>query len=167
MSFSFRKSTRVLNLPQVPSYVISRRTDLSFEWVPPLGSRELANALGMKYPFEASLERQMQRAIHEFIISEERSRNNGPLNQDGTSSNPPPSPNRTNSTSSVAVPPRHSEIFAGSMNTWNVTTGEPVERKVRRASYDGKKRRKVAEVRRYGACDFHRKQKTEVSNLSL
>jgi hypothetical protein len=166
MSYPFRKSTGVLNLPQVPSYVISRRADLSFEWDPPLGSRELANALGMKYPFEASLEKQMQRALLDFIESEERIKKKDRSTQDD-SSNRPPSPSRTNSTSPVSVLPKHSEIFASSMNTWNVTTGEPVERKVRRASYDGKKRRKVAAVRRYGACDFHRKQKTEVSSSSL
>jgi len=165
MSFSFRKSTGVLNLPQVPSYIISRRADLSFEWEPPLGSKALANALGMKYPFEESLEKQMRRAILEFIESEERSKKKD--NQSRGTSNPPPSPSHTDSTSPVSVRPKRSESFARSMNTWNVTTGEPVERKVRRASYDSKKRRKVAKVRQYGACDFHRKQKTEVSILFL
>jgi hypothetical protein len=157
MSHSFQRSIDLLKWPQAPTYKISRRSDLSFQWDPPLGTRELANALGVKYPFEESLEKQMQCAILEFIESEKQTRKR----QNRTSSSSSPPINRTN-LSSASTQPKPPESFANSLTTWNITTGEPVERKSRRTSYDGKKRRKVAAVRRYGACDFHRKQKTEV-----
>jgi len=157
MSHSFPRSIGLLNLPQPPTYKISRRSDLSFQWDPQLGTRELANALGVKYPFEESLEKQMQCAILEFIESEKQTQK--PQNRTSSSSSPPI--NQT-TFSSASIPPKPSQSFASSMTTWNITTGKPVQRKSRRTSYDGKKRRKVAAVRRYGACDFHRKQKTEV-----
>lgn len=157
MSHSFQGSLDLLNSPQAPTYKISRRPDLSFQWDPPLGTRELANSLGVKYPFEESLEKQMQCAILEFIESEDQARK--PQNRALSGSSP--SMNRT-SLSSTSIQSKRVEKLANSMTTWNVTTGKPVERKSRRASYDGKKRRKVAAVRRHGACDFHRKQKTEV-----
>lgn len=158
MSHLVEKSTGVVNFPQVPAYSISRRSDLSFRWDPPLGTRELANALGVKYPFEESLEKQMQCAILEFIESEKEA---GKHHNDALTTPSPPI-YQTNS-SSFSIQPTPSEAFAGSLTTWNVATGEPVERKSRRTSYDNKKRRKVATVRKLGACDYHRKQKTEVS----
>jgi len=157
MSHSFQGSLDLLNFPQAPTYKLSRRSDLSFQWDPPLGTRELANSLGVKYPFEESLEKQMQCAILEFIESENQTRQ--PPNRTSSSLFPPM--NRT-SPGSTSISSKPFENFANSMTTWNVVTGKLVERKSRRASYDGKKRRKVAAVRRHGACDFHRKQKTEV-----
>ena len=127
------------------AYTIKRRDDLSLQFDPPVGSRELANALSLKFPLEESLRKQMQCALLEYIASE--------------------SPDREPVTSDNSV---HPGSFSGSSNApglirvWNVITGAPSQNKRRKRAYDNDKRRKVAEVRRSGACAIHRKRKTEV-----
>jgi hypothetical protein len=53
-----------------PNYIITRRQDLSFQFNPPVGSLELANALAFKYPLEPDLESQLRRALLDHLGSE-------------------------------------------------------------------------------------------------
>jgi hypothetical protein len=53
-----------------PSYIITRRIDLSLQFNPPIGSLELANALSLQYPFAASLAEQIHCALLQHINSE-------------------------------------------------------------------------------------------------
>jgi hypothetical protein len=145
----------------IPTYTITRRADLSLQFQPPIGSRELANALSIKYPFAESLQKQIDHAILEYIASERPLRKpkiplcDGPcenLDDQPSSMETPkgdPSPLLTNS---VLITPR--------------STGKPVEKGRKRSKFDPDKRRKVAGVRKTGACAYHRKKKTEVRSLN-
>jgi len=48
---------------------------------------------------------------------------------------------------------------------WEITSGNLAKRKGKRSTFTNAKRKKVANVRKLGACDYHRK-KVEIS-LSL
>jgi hypothetical protein len=45
---------------------------------------------------------------------------------------------------------------------WEVTTGNPALSKRKRSSFTNDKRKKVSEVRRRGACEYHSTKKLEV-----
>ena len=55
---------------QVHSYKVSRRPDLSLQFDPPVGSIELANALSLSFPLEASLSDQIRCALLLYIEAE-------------------------------------------------------------------------------------------------
>jgi hypothetical protein len=141
----------------IPIYTITRRTDLSLQFQPPVGSRELANALSIKYPFAESLQKQIDHAILDYIASEGSLQNlkiplcddpfekldDQPPSMETPKGDPPPL-----LTDSLLITPR--------------STGRPVEKGRKRSKFDPDKRRKVARVRKTGACAYHRKKKTEV-----
>jgi len=148
---------------QALTYSISRRHDLSLVFEPPVGSRALANALSLKYPFEGGLENQMKRAMLDFINSEPSIAKSAPAIS-GKSNLMLSSEGGTD----LAHPPAQSLLVAATSGAksgsgvWDVKTGQPVEKKRKKSRYEEAKRRKVAEVRKKKACDYHRKKKTEV-----
>jgi hypothetical protein len=154
----------------LPRYHLTRRADLSLAFDPPIGSRELANALSMKYPLCGSLEQQLQSAILDFIHTEpdESQQHTFTTPQDRRQSLSPVKDSGITDKSNTpnTVKPAHANDFEASTSVWNAITGDPVvsvEKKRKRIKYDRVKRSKVAGVRRSGACDFHRKKKTEVN----
>lgn len=161
-------STKTPSTPvKMPRYRVTRRADQSLAFDPPAGSRELANALSIKYPLCENLEQQLQSALLDFINKEEDESSEytftPPKNRQqslspNTSFVPVESP--PSSRSSGPTLPRNG--FQSSISVWSITTGKPVEKKRNRIKYDTEKRVKVAGVRKSGACDFHRKKKTEV-----
>lgn len=133
------------NMGPVPNYKITRRPDLSFQFDPPVGSLELANALAIKYPLELGLESQLRRALLDHLESDHST---SPTSGQLTSMYPPPE----SASNDQTIPAR----------PWRITTGNPAGSKRKRSTYTRTKRKKVAEVRRLGACPEHRKKKTEV-----
>jgi hypothetical protein len=51
-------------------FTITRGCDDALQWSPPVGSRELANALSYHYPFQETLLEKMQQAMEDFFKSE-------------------------------------------------------------------------------------------------
>jgi hypothetical protein len=141
----------------IPTYTITRRADLSLQFQPPVGSRELANALGIKYPFVESLQKQINYAILDYIASERPLENPNipPCDAPFEDLNDQPSP--------LEIPkPDPSPLLINSLLDTLRSTGKPVEKGRKRSKFDPVKRRKVAGVRKTGACAYHRKKKTEV-----
>ncbi len=148
----------------IPSYSISRIADLSLQFDPPVGSLELANALSLRFPLENSLSDQIRCALLQYIELEKtsatslRSANMQPeentptFNLESIVSSVP----KSSSSSAQPVPPA---------NLWDVTTGMPKQQKRKKTKYEPTKRRKVATVRKHGACPFHRAKKIEVWQL--
>ena len=143
----------------LPSFTITRRDDGTFQFVPPHGSRELINALALTYPLEPDLENQIRRALLEFIAAEPMQEQSPPMlahrsTEDGHPLDPPDF-----KPSQAILKQSHT-----SANLCEVTShcSQPVERVRRKSRYTSPKRLKVAEVRKYGACDLHRKKKSEV-----
>lgn len=149
---------------QIPTYTISRRPDLSLQFDPPVGSIELANALSLSFPLEASLSDQMRCALLLYIEAESISpaasihssrQQNAEIMSEST----------RNSFSSV-IEPTTSILIPANPTTpapsRDITTGEPSQKKRKKAKYEAFKRRKVAAMRKLGACPFHRAKKTEV-----
>ena len=116
---------------------------MSLQFDPQVGSIELANALAFKYPLEPDLESQIRRALVDYWTSEYTSSTSGQLLQ--------PSPTTTSVETKILT------------SRWEITTGDPSDRKRKRARYNDAKGKKVAEVRKHGACAFHRKRKSKVS----
>jgi hypothetical protein len=175
MSHKANESVDRRELVNIPTYTITRRDDLSLQFDPPVGSRELANALSFKFPFLGSLQQQIQHALLEHIDSERPlgepasqfpRKNQQDLSREKrtvTDLLPTPSPAASNP-SQVAL--GHPEDYSNLTTVWNITTGEPLQRKRKKTTYDDNKRRQVAEVRRHRACPFHRTKKTAVRNSS-
>jgi hypothetical protein len=155
------------NSVRVPEYRVTRRTDQSLSFDPPAGSRELANALSMKYPLCNNLEQQMQSAFLDFISSEapeeHASQKYTFTSSEERRQSLPSSVLPIESSASKPYSPEAAQSnFQASVSVWNIITGKPVEKKRNRVKYNAIKRSKVAKVRKFGACDFHRKKKTEV-----
>jgi len=139
----------------IPTFTITRREDLSLQFHPPVGSLELANALSLKYPMQTSLRKQIQCALIDHIDRERQLRPYAGPPGDGSALPPPPPPNSTASFGEIPDPGHLT-------GAWNVTTGQPVRIKRRKKPYGDEKRHKVAKVRKSGACEYHRRKKTEV-----
>lgn len=157
-------------LVKMPRYTVTRRADQSLAFDPPAGSRELANALSMKYPLCENLEQQLQSALLDFINTEEDASPEYTFNppkkrQQSLSPNVSFAPVETPTTPRSSGPTFPQDSFQSSILVWSITTGKPVEKKRNRIRYDTEKRIKVAGVRKSGACDYHRKKKTEVSTF--
>lgn len=142
-----------LLVPGVHEYRIIRGPDLSLQFDPPTGSLELANALSYKYPLEPDLKSKMQRAILDHLTGEQQS---------------------IPDTSPDSMPSTFSANGTGSMDssantTWDVTTGNPPQKKRKKSAYSDMKRQKVARVRKRGACPSCKRRKVEVTltNFSL
>jgi hypothetical protein len=134
------------NMGHIPSYTIIRRQDLSFQFNPPIGSLELANALALKYPLELGLESQLHRALLDHLESEHNiSPTIGQL-------------------SGMYSPQASAANHRKAPTAWRITTGNPTEFKRKRSTFTHLKRKKVAEVRKRGACEHHRRKKIEVSS---
>jgi hypothetical protein len=133
---------------QIPSYTITRRQDLSLQFNPPVGSVELANALALKYPLEQNLESQLRRALMDHLGSE-----------------PSISPTTGQPPSGMSSPKAFDDDEKTPADSWRITTGNPAVLKRKRSTFDRAKRKKVAEVRKRGACEVHRRKKTEVGHL--
>jgi hypothetical protein len=146
----------------IPTYTITRRADLSLQFQPPVGSRELANALSIKYPFAESLQKQFDHAILDYIASEQ-SIHNPPTSLCDTHLE-----NLDGQRSSMETPIRGQSPLPtnSSLNTPR-STGNPVEKRRKRSKFDPDKRRKVAGVRKTGACAYHRRKKTEVRSQGI
>jgi len=129
---------------RIPSYSITRRPDLSLQFNPPVGSLQLANALAFKYPLELDLESQIRRALMDYWESE--------CNMSSTTGKRDPD----------MYPPKIATANDNERpaNQWKITTRNP-ERKRKRSTFTNAKRKKVANVRKLGACDYHRKKKVE------
>jgi hypothetical protein len=139
----------------MPTFTITRRDDLSLQFHPPVGSLELANALSLKYPMQASLQKQMQCALIDHIYWE-RQFGSFADPPDDSSPMPPKNPSTSRASFGELGDPGNSVL------AWSVTTGRPATAKRRKMTYDEDKRHKVAKVRQNGACGFHRRKKTEV-----
>ena len=144
----------------IPTYTITRRKDLSLQFNPPVGSRELANALSIKYPFAESLQKQIDHAILDYIASEPLTENPDFLLLDKSFKNLKYKASSLERHSPYPSPPL--ENFRPATPG---STGKHVEKRRRRSKFDPEKRRKVAGVRKIGACAYHRKKKTEVRSL--
>jgi hypothetical protein len=146
----------------IPTYTITRRADLSLQFQPPVGSTELANALSIKYPFAESLQKQIDHAILGYIASER------PLQKlkipfcDELCESLDDQPSSMETPKGDAFP-----LLTNSSITTPRSTGNPVKKGRKRSKFDPEKRRKVAGVRKTGACAYHRKKKTEVRSQAL
>lgn len=143
----------------VHNYRITRGLDLSLQFNPPIGSLELANALSYRYPMVQDLESKMRRAILDHLNTE----NQHPEMRPGATSIDP--------TSSISAGNRTSLMDSNSNTSWNIVTGNPLKRKRKKSAYSDTKRKKVAGVRKRGACPSCRRRKVEVevtpTSLSL
>jgi hypothetical protein len=146
----------------IPTYTITRRADLSLQFQPPVGSRELANALSIKYPFAESLQKQIDHAILDYIASEQALQNPKiPLCDR-------PFENLDDQPPSIETPIREpSPLQKNSLLITPHSTGKSAKKGRKRSKFDPDKRRKVARVRKTGACAYHRKKKTEVRSQAI
>jgi hypothetical protein len=146
----------------IPTYTITRRADLSLQFQPPVGSRDLANALSIKYPFAESLQKQIDHAILDYIASER------PLQKPKIPLHDGPCENLDDQPSSMKTPKRDpSPLLINSVLITPRSTGRPVGKGRKRSKFDLDKRQKVAGVRKAGACAYHRKKKTEVRSQAI
>jgi len=134
-----------------PNYIITRRQDLSFQFNPPVGSLELANALAFKYPLEPDLESQLRRALLDHLGSE---------NIIYSTAEQSTSEQRHLDILTVKATPAND--VRKTAKKWEITTGNPALSKRKRSTFTNAKRRKVSEVRKRGACEYHRTKKLEV-----
>jgi hypothetical protein len=171
-------------------FSITRGGDYNLQWDPPIGSRELADALSYHYPLKKTLKEKMQQALIEFCRSEKISpqrTDTHPFSKSGDSvdslirptspaspSQPTSEPNLKTSLittpSNTRTPIKTNKISKLStpefaITTWNIETGETVTEKRRRRPYDQVKRRIVAE-NRGNACEGHRLSKTRVCDTT-
>ena len=134
----------------IPTFRIIRGDDLALNFDPLHGSVELINALAVRYPLEPNLESQMRRALIEFIATE------GQTELASSHSSPPASVENYAVPRTTIPPRRYSSSGSPELNI-------PHQRQAKgKSRYTVKKRRKVAEVRKRGACEYHRKKKLEV-----
>ncbi|KAH7383014.1 hypothetical protein BKA64DRAFT_647153 [Cadophora sp. MPI-SDFR-AT-0126] len=136
----------------IPTFTIIRGEDHTFHFDPPHGSVALINALAIRYPLEPNLESQMRRALLEFIATESQDE---PISRES----PPPTSYDSGGTSSSPIlpTPPFRELKSDSPEL-----PKPRQQQTRRKSqYTVKKRQKVAEVRKRGACEYHREKKLE------
>jgi hypothetical protein len=133
------------------NYTITRRQDLSFQFNPPVGSLELANALAFKYPLEPDLESQLRRALFDHL---------GSGNIRSSTAEQSTSEQRHLDISTPKVTPTND--IKKKAKKWEITTGNPALSKRKRSTFSNAKRRKVSEVRQRGACEYHRTKKLEV-----
>ncbi|KAH7369640.1 hypothetical protein BKA65DRAFT_2884 [Rhexocercosporidium sp. MPI-PUGE-AT-0058] len=144
----------------IPCYKIARRADPSLQFDPPAGSIELANALSLRFPLEASLEDQMRRAILLFHDSDQLNPKSLQLGYVQYSMAVPvlaessSSPNLPDSTIASEAP-------SYSTTPQKIISGKSAEPKRRKMRYDTSKRTKVAAVRKRDACPFHKAKKIE------
>jgi hypothetical protein len=161
LSFSLDSASCRRSL-MIPTYTITRRADFSLQFQPPVGSRELANALSIKYPFAESLRKQIDLAILDYIASEQ------PFQCPKVTLCDAPFENLDGQPSPLETPKRDPfQLLANSLLITPRSTGKPVEKVRKRSKYNSDKRRKVARVRKTGACAYHRKKKTEVRSQAF
>ncbi|PVH87792.1 hypothetical protein DL98DRAFT_222272 [Cadophora sp. DSE1049] len=137
----------------IPTFKIIRGDDLTFHFDPPHGSVALINALAIRYPLEPDLESQMRRALLEFIATESQ-------NHPASRQSPPPPSNDNDS-----IPGNPKDPTLPRRDSRSESPEIPIARQQQakaKSRYTVKKRRKVAEVRKRGACEYHRKKKLEV-----
>jgi hypothetical protein len=175
-------------------FSITRGDDHNPQWDPPIGSRELADALSYHYPLKKTLQEKMQQALIEFFRSEEISLQPTdthrfsksedsidslirPMSPSSPSQPTASEPNSETSPGPLTIAPANTrtsiktnKISKSStpefaITTWNIETGETVTEKRRRRPYDEAKRRIVAE-NRGKACEGHRLSKTRVRNVT-
>lgn len=165
---------RLLSRPP-PQYSITRGEDDALQWEPPIGSRELANALSYHYPMENGLREKMQRAILDFLDSEIA---DGELTSkeikadlmfhsgsEATGLIPVEDEaiGKLRKTSGKAAPLPPQKIQVPDMcGIWDIRTGEPVKGKGRKRALSPTRRKEVAE-NRGNTCEYHQKAKTRVS----
>ena len=117
---------------------------------PLMAQWQLINALAIRHPLKPNMESQMRRALLDFIATESQT-------QLASGQSPPPPSVGNYAISSTPTPPRrHSRSQIPELT---ITHQRQAKGKSR---YTVKKRRKVAEVRKRGACEYHRKKKLEV-----
>ncbi|KAH7369638.1 hypothetical protein BKA65DRAFT_2865 [Rhexocercosporidium sp. MPI-PUGE-AT-0058] len=139
----------------IPTFTIIRDDDLTLRFHPPHGSLALINALAIRYPLEPNLESQMRRALLEFISVETLNR---PASKEPHRFSHDDNPILSNGDVTVAPEPLHT-----SSGNPELPNSKPRRQQAgRKSRYTPKKRRKVAEVRKLGACDYHREKKLEV-----
>jgi hypothetical protein len=136
-----------------PNYIITRRQDLSFQFNPPVGSLELANALAFKYPLEPDLESQLRRALLDHLGSE---------NIIYSTAEQSPSEQRHLDILTLKATPANDVRDTAKKKKREITTGNPALSKRKRSTFTNAKRRKVSEVRKRGACEYNRTKKLEV-----
>lgn len=186
---SIRQSPDVVS--QTPMrYKITRRDDFTLQWDPPVGSRQLVDALSYHYPMQGSLPEMMREAIDVFLrvdrgfqsstgavgvmrteVKTKHSRLLQPatFNPFTTRPNPPASDNtketkhksrKRKSGDYSSSTALELQILAGRC-VWDSTTGMPAKRKGRNSSLDPNKRKKIAQ-NRGNVCGAHRRSKTTV-----
>ncbi|KAE8448209.1 hypothetical protein EG329_009639 [Mollisiaceae sp. DMI_Dod_QoI] len=142
--------------PGALEYTITRQEDLALRFNPAIGSLELANALSYKYPMEPDIEHKIRRAILDHIKDENAEASNLLARSFSAGFT-------TMVFDSTRIPPTQQHLN----RNWSVATGEPTKpKKKKKSKYSATKRKKVAEVRKRGACDYHRKRKTECKHPS-
>ncbi|KAH9222273.1 hypothetical protein DL95DRAFT_402247 [Leptodontidium sp. 2 PMI_412] len=147
----------------IPTFAIIRDDDLTLHFHPPRGSVALINALAIRYPLEPDLESQMRRALLEFISIESRS---GPPSKQSPTLSPDNTDGSLNSQMSVTSPQRAFNPLQTSSESPELANFKPRQQQSgKKSRYTHEKRLKVAEVRKHGACDYHREKKLECNCL--
>lgn len=194
MSGSWTTSALSLSTPpsqlNLPTYQITRASDLTLIYDPPIGSQELSDALSCHYPFLQGLQQKLQQASIDFLESEQgwiteptlnlvTPLSNSPI---GTSqlSLLPPALYTTSALFSPSYPPSHTNqalqptVLAESAplyclvpsirhNPWDIKTGNTCVRKPRgrKGGLEASERQRIAK-NRGSACERHRKSRTRV-----
>jgi hypothetical protein len=183
MSQSFKSSSStqesyILNFE--PSYVITRRTDLTLQFHPSVGSRELADSLSIKYP-NGDLTAKIRQASLDFLIEEidsalalqagenfERLLDDDLYLEHLATTELFDSAHEINGSSSAAFQQASQPLISTNSGPpiaiWDASTMQHTSEKRRKRRYDSKERQRVAENRRRRAtCDQHKLRKSKVS----
>lgn len=137
--------------PEIFGYTITRQDDKTLQFSPAIGSVELANALSYKYPLEPDLESKLRRAILDYVREENTANSISAQSSNIVVVPTQTSPGRPKST-----------VFT---TTWSITTGISPRRK--RKKFDPETRKKVAEVRKRGACKNCRRRKVACNHPDI
>lgn len=161
-----------------PKYSISRDEDDTLQWDPPIGSRELANALSYHYPMVNGLQEKMQSAMLDFFEAENGTsalfshESKKQLDSPGNSKAPDSASHTGDGSTESQKPPKQSVILSKKgdgqemRGIWDVRTGESVKFSWRTRPLSPE-RRKATAANRGNICEHHKKSKTRVSHRIL
>lgn len=189
-------TTSALSLPtppsqlNLPTYQVTRASDLTLIYDPPVGSQQLSDALSCHYPFHQGLQQKLRQASIDFLISEQGWITEPTLNfvtplsnsPTGTSqlSLLPPGPHTTSALLSPCYPPSHTNqalqptvsaegrllscpVSYIQHKPWDIKTGKTFVRKPRKRTggLEASERQRIAK-NRGSVCERHRKSRTRV-----
>lgn len=164
---------------KLPTYQITRASDLTLIYDPPIGSQELSDALSCHYPFLPGLKQKIQQASIDFFNSEKSRITKPTLDLVTPSFDSPPalhissalfSPVDPHPHSNQALQPmipakdsQHPQFASIRPKPWDIKTGKTSSRKPRgrKQGLEASERQRVAK-NRGSACKRHRKSRTKV-----